>query len=108
MLKLGNTLAIMEYQQLPVFFSRKLNERISETTVKSIKEAYHAAVKQKRRCGDDGDLSVLPHKKRGRPTLLGTDLDGKVQMYLRKVREGGGVCISQYSNGSCPGNLVNL
>ena len=34
---------------------------------------------------------MLPSKKRGSRVLLGDELDKKVQMYLKKVREGGGI-----------------
>ena len=39
------------------------------------------------------DLSVksLPVKKRGRPLLLGEELDTEVKHYIRAVHEGGGV-----------------
>ena len=35
-------------------------------------------------------VAALHPKKHGRPLLLGQDLDAKVQVYLRKVRESGG------------------
>ena len=44
---------------------------------------------------DDEDrgtgLTLLPCKKRGRLLLLGPELDKKVQLYLRRVRDAGGV-----------------
>ena len=40
-------------------------------------------------------MSVLPCRKRGRPYLLGEELDTIVQLYLKKVREGGGVVSSR-------------
>ena len=74
------------------YFSRKLDHDVSKSTVVSIKGAYLEGMKENRaRADDDGDLAVLPAKKRGRRVLLGDDLDMKVQMYLKKVREGGGV-----------------
>lgn len=48
-------------------------------------------MKENRTREDSGDLSELPPKKWGRRVLLGDDLDLKVQLYLKKVREGGGV-----------------
>ena len=60
-------------------------------TVHSIKKAYLEGMREKRAAEDDGDVTVLPLKKRGRPVLLGEDLDSKVQLYLKKVRERGGV-----------------
>ena len=72
-------------------FSRKLDHDVSKSTVLSIKRAYLEGMKENRATDDGGDLAVLPEKKRGRRVLLGDDLDLKVQMYLKKVREGGGV-----------------
>ena len=48
-------------------------------------------VDRKRKRHNEDDLSSLPVKKRGRSLLLGKDLDTKVQMYLKNVRERGGV-----------------
>ena len=42
---------------------------------------------RKRRAEKDSTVATLP-KMRGRPTLLGINLDRKVQVYLRKIREG--------------------
>ena len=58
------------------FFSRTLCAKVSETTIVSIKKAY---IVEKRKQGDEGDVSVLPHKRRGRPLLLG-NLDDQVQL----------------------------
>ena len=69
-------------------FSKKLKVKLSTSTVQSIKKAYLSCAKERRKADDSEDISSLPHKKRGRPLLLGTNLDTK---YLLKVREGGGV-----------------
>ena len=72
------------------FFSRRLDKKVSETTVRSIRSAYvELGVQQKRGAEDEGEITALPLKKRGRPVLLGQELDTHVQMYLKKVREGG-------------------
>ena len=62
------------------FFSRKLR-RVSENTVVSMKKEYKQE-KQKSEINDD--VSVLPHKKRGRPLLLGDLMDDQVQAYVKK------------------------
>ena len=59
------------------YFSRKLEEHVSESTVHYIKKAY---VEE-----DASDMDVLPLKKRGRPVLLGSKLDSKVKETQRKV-----------------------
>ena len=72
-------------------FSKKLGSEVSESTVKSIKKAYLEELRKRPRTDDGGEpISALPVKKRGRKLLLGDDLDQKVQIYLRKVREGRG------------------
>ena len=55
---------------------------------------------------DDGDLAVPPAKKRGRRVLLGDDLDMKVQMYLKKVREGGGVVSARIAMAAARGIVL--
>jgi hypothetical protein len=46
-------------------------------------------LRKRRRSEDTSDVDVLPLKKRGRPVLLGSELDSKVQHYLKKLRESG-------------------
>ena len=61
-----------------VFFM-ELGHRVSETLYTPSKR--HT---QEKRAAQDGDVTVLPPKKRGRPVLLGENLDRKVQLYLEK------------------------
>lgn len=61
------------------YFSKKLNCRVSETTVRSIRSSYAEGVR-KRRAKDEEDIVALPLRKRGRPLLLGQELDTKVQL----------------------------
>ena len=76
-------------------FSRKLNVKLSETTVRSIRDRYLEELKQRRRAGDDEFVDSFPEKRRGRSLLLGNNLDEKLQLYVRKVREGCGVVSSK-------------
>ena len=65
-----------------------------ESTVRSISDAYKVELERERKQAENGDavrLKSLPQKKRGRKVILGEDLDSKVQSYLYKVRDGGGV-----------------
>ena len=48
------------------FYSRKLGRSVSETTASSLKKAYLQGVKEKKAAEDDGDVRLLPMKKRGR------------------------------------------
>ena len=75
------------------YFTRKLKRSVSETTVRSIRDAYRKELKRKRmELDDDEDVALesLNPKKRGRPLLLGNYLDEIVQLYLRKLRDAGG------------------
>ena len=67
-----------------VHFSIKFGHRVQECTVHSIK---HSEV---RVCGSEDVLKSLPHRKQGRPLLLGDKIDSMVQAYIRRVREQGG------------------
>ena len=68
-------------------FSNKLGVRVSKSTVNVMKKAY---LEKKRRTGS-GVVTTLSPKKRGRPILLGAHIDKQVQLYLKKIREHGGV-----------------
>ena len=50
-------------------------------------------------------MKVIPFKKRGRPLLLGEELDTEVQYYLKKVREGGGIVTARIAMGAARGIL---
>ncbi len=50
---------------------------------------------------------TLPPKKRGRHLLLGEKLDQQVQLYLRKVREAGGVVTSAIAMAAAKGIVMS-
>ena len=74
-------------------FSKQLGVEMKPTSVQTWKGKYLAEISRKRKAGETSDLSVksLPVKKRGRPLLLGEELDTQVKHYIQAVREGGGV-----------------
>ena len=59
---------------------------MSKPTVHSIKAAY---LREKKKM--DEDLINLPTKKRGRPLMLGDDVDAQLQANIKMIREQGGV-----------------
>lgn len=71
------------------YYSRKLEKNVSESTLKSLKKVYLDELQKRARTDDHQELAAVPAKKRGRKVLLGEDLDHIVQVYLKKVREGG-------------------
>ena len=88
-------------------FSRKLGVRLSESTARSIKKDYVEGLRQKRRAEDDGEVATLSLKKCGRPFLLGQDLDTKVQLYLKKVRESGGAVLDRIAIAASRGIMLS-
>ena len=89
------------------FYSQKLGHKVSETTAHSLKKAYLKGVKEKRAADDEGDVRLLPMKKCGRPVLLGEVLDKKVQQYLTRVRDGGGVASAKIAMAAAKGILMS-
>ena len=61
---------------------------VNESTMRGLKQAYVLEGQRKRRREDLMTVMSLPHKKRGRPLLLGKTLDA-VQSYILKLRERG-------------------
>lgn len=70
----------------------------------SIHRSYLEEVKRKKRDGDSSQILKVPCKQRGRPLLFGA-LDSKVQLYLKKVREGGGGVSSRIAIAAAKGIL---
>ena len=71
-------------------FSKDLEKPLNESTIRGIKQRYLVEVSRKRKAEEDIVIERLPERKRGRPLLLGTELDAKVQAYLHTLRENGG------------------
>ena len=66
-------------------FSRELDSPVRESTVRSKKTSYLKEVNRGKE-----NISTLP-ATRGRPVLLGIELDSQVQSYIRRLRVNGGV-----------------
>ena len=64
-----------------------------ETTVRRFRNLYRVTLREKLRETYDGDVNVdfIPKKPRGRPTLLPSELDSRVQVYVRLLRHTGGI-----------------
>ena len=84
-------------------YSRKLKNNVSTSTVLSIKKSFVEERKTRQENDEPYDeITELPVKPRGRPLLLGK-LDQKVQCYLKKVRESGGVVNSRIVRSAAKG-----
>ena len=61
-----------------------------------------------RRSRDNDSDEELLTKERGRPFLLGKDLDEKVQLYLKKTRKGGGMVSAGATMAAARGIVLKL
>lgn len=65
---------------------------LKESSVRTWKNAYTSEIKKRRRQGrEDVSVKKLPEKKRGRPFLLGEELEMQVRAYLNALRVNGAV-----------------
>ena len=71
-------------------FSADMGRKVSESTVRSMRDQYITLKKT-----SVSEPSALPKSPRGNPLLLGNQLDGEVQDWIRKVRVHGGVINSR-------------
>ena len=60
-----------------------------------MRKAYIKELHCKCQKGNTESINELPELKRGRPVLLGVEIDRQVQLYLQKVRQQGGVVSSR-------------
>ena len=77
--------------EAPKRFSRKLKYSVNESTARRFKQLC-LEERRAKRLREEEDLTVgdLPLKiRRGRPLLLGMNLDKQVQEYILKLREHG-------------------
>ena len=59
---------------------------VSEPTARRAKNLYLDELKKRSRSDDVDDFRELPTRKRGRPLLLGEELDRQVRTYLNDIR----------------------
>ena len=66
------------------YYKKKLECEVPETTVHQFKILYHEALKRKLNDATGGKVCVdsIPKKACGQPTLLPSELDSCVQVYL--------------------------
>ncbi len=90
-------------------FSAKLGMKLCPSTIHGMKAAYKNELTRKRnRNEEDLTIKALPQMKRGRPVLLGENMDAMVQKYVLKVREKGGVVNTAIVIASAKGNLKQM
>ena len=74
------------------YYASKLPEPLKESSVRTWKNAYTAQLQRLRKEGKDSPMvEELPAKRRGRPYLLGEDVELQVRAYLKALRANGAV-----------------
>ena len=63
---------------------------VSEATVKAIKSCYKDELRKQQTGTGSSVVKLLQEKKHGQTLLLSDELDKKLQLYLRRIREDGG------------------
>ena len=71
-------------------FSKVLDHPVSHTTVSSIKKNFDKTRKSQADL-DPESIRTLPHNQRGRPLLLGSDVDSATIRHLKATRAAGGI-----------------
>ncbi len=73
-------------------FSKALDRKISESTVRRFKTNYlHAVAEARSTTAAEPIVNSLPTKVQGRPLLLGLKIDKAIQEYVEATRGAGGV-----------------
>ena len=88
------------------YFSKKFENNINESTVRGMNAAYLKEVIRKRKAEEELVINALLTDKQGRPLLLGVNMDKKVQLYLKKLREGGGAVSARVVVAAARGIIV--
>ena len=74
------------------YFSHKFVDRpLCEGTIRTWVKQYKRELISQRECNKDTNIEKLESKRRGRPLLLGDELDKRVQLYVKALREAGAV-----------------
>ena len=104
--EIGNYAVLHSVPKVTRTFSCKWKVRLGETTVRSIRDGYQEKLKRRRHSGNDTPLHKFPELQRGRPLLLGEALDHKLKLYVKKIRDAGGVISTKIVMAAAHGLLL--
>lgn len=81
---------------------------LSPSTVHTWKTKYVQELAKRRREKDiTTEIKELPNKKRGRPLMLGAELDSQVETFLKELRSNGGVVNTAITMAAAEGIVQN-
>lgn len=92
--KVGKRASEMGVTNTLRFYKKEFSDKpLKESTVRTWKVQYEQELKRRHKfeTGKETGVTKLVSGKRGRPFLLGNELDKRVQEYLKQMREAGGV-----------------
>ena len=79
---------------------------LKESTVRGWVTAYQKKLESLRKEGKELTVSMLSEKPRGRPLLLGSELEDQVKSFVREVRSSGGVVNSAIVKAAAKGIIL--
>ena len=80
---------------------------LKESTVRTWRNVYVTELQRKWKIQDNTCIKELPEKKRGRPLLLGNELEKQVKTYIGYLRERGAVVNATIVLGVAQGIMRN-
>ena len=83
------------------YFSHLWKKDLPETTVRRFKDEYLKQLAKEKHTGKS--VEALPTKRKGRPLLVGAELDTAIQDYLKSLRLAGGVVNTIITLGAAEG-----
>ena len=91
------------------YYSRRFAElKLKETSVRRLKNEYHASLKKPGASSSSvEEIKELHCKKAGKPLLLGEELDKQVREYVKYMREHGAVVNSAVVMGAAEGIVMS-
>ena len=104
-LRSGSMLPPMAYKLLAIIFHG--NFLPNPQFVLSQRHIIMESLRQKQKVGSNAEVKTLPAKKRGRPLMLGEDIDKQLQLYQQKVRDQGGVITASVVVAAARGILLS-
>ena len=85
----GITSAMRHFSKMESGKQTDQQRKLSPSTVHGWKVKYLEALNKKHEPGESREVTALPKKKRGRPLLLGKELDKHVETFLQQLRVNG-------------------
>ena len=89
------------------FKTRNSEFDLKETTVRRLKKEYLTELKKRKRDEVSEPVVELPSKKRGRPTLLSTQMEEEIRAYISVLRENGSVVNTAITIASARGVVLS-